>query len=94
MLTEKVSPLQDILRSPRAAAQTRRAQLIIAENVDGDTLAVCILKKLYGQRQVRTDKAPGFGDNRKRILGDLAILAGDTIFTGEPDVKLERTTLD
>jgi chaperonin GroEL len=68
--------------------------VIIAEDIDGEALAVCILNKLRGQLQVAAVKAPGFGDNRKSILGDLAILTNGTVFTDELDVKLEKATPD
>jgi chaperonin GroEL len=91
---KKISQLADILPSLEAAAQARRPLVIIAEDVDGEALAACILNKLRGQLQVAAVKAPGFGDNRKSILGDLAILTGGTCFTDELDIKLERATPD
>ncbi len=91
---KKISLLQDILPSLEAAAQARRPLVILAEDVDGEALAACILNKLRGQLQVVAVKAPGFGDNRKSILGDLAILTGGTVFTDELDIKLERATAD
>ena len=91
---KKISLLQDILPSLEAAAQARRPLVIIAEDIDGEALAACILNKLRGQLQVCAVKAPGFGDNRKSILGDLAILTGGTVFTDELDIKLERATVD
>jgi chaperonin GroEL len=88
---KKISLLQDILPSLEAAAQARRP---LVKDVDGEALAACILNKLRGQLQVVAVKAPGFGDNRKSILGDLAILTGGTVFTDELDIKLERATPD
>ncbi|KAH8078412.1 chaperonin GroL [Cristinia sonorae] len=91
---KKISALQDILPSLEIAAQARRPLLIVAEDIDGEALAACILNKLRGQLQVCAVKAPGFGDNRKSILGDLAILTNGVVFTDELDIKLERATVD
>ncbi|KAG1774571.1 chaperonin GroL [Suillus placidus] len=91
---KKISLLQDILPSLETAASARRPLVIIAEDIDGEALAACILNKLRGQLQVVAVKAPGFGDNRKSILGDLAILTGGSVFTDELDIKLEHATAD
>ncbi|KZF20571.1 putative heat shock protein 60 [Xylona heveae TC161] len=91
---KKISAVQDILPALEASTQLRRPLVIIAEDIDGEALAVCILNKLRGQLQVAAVKAPGFGDNRKSILGDLGILTNGTVFTDELDVKLEKCTPD
>ncbi|KAI0733857.1 chaperonin GroL [Fomitopsis betulina] len=90
----KISRLQDILPALEAAVQARRPLLIIAEDVDGEALAACLVNKLRGQVQVCAVKAPGFGDNRKSILGDLAILTGGQVVSNELDMKLEQLTVD
>ncbi|KAG9307404.1 hypothetical protein G9A89_017233 [Geosiphon pyriformis] len=91
---KKISVLQDILPVLEISAQQRRPLLIIAEDIDGEALAACILNKLRGGIQIAAVKAPGFGDNRKSILGDLATLTGGTVFSDEQEIKLERATPD
>ncbi|KAI9730523.1 MAG: chaperonin [Cirrosporium novae-zelandiae] len=91
---KKISAVQDIIPALEASTQQRRPLVIIAEDIDGEALAVCILNKLRGQLQVAAVKAPGFGDNRKSILGDIGILTNATVFTDELDLKLEKATLD
>lgn len=91
---KKISSIQDILPSLELSNQTRRPLLILAEDIDGEALAACILNKLRGQVQVCAVKAPGFGDNRKNILGDIAILSGGTVFTEELDLKPENATIE
>ncbi|ODV81214.1 heat shock protein 60, mitochondrial precursor [Suhomyces tanzawaensis NRRL Y-17324] len=91
---KKISSIQDILPSLELSNQTRRPLLILAEDIDGEALAACILNKLRGQVQVCAVKAPGFGDNRKNILGDIAILTGGSVFTEELDLKPENATVD
>lgn len=91
---KKISAVQDILPALEASATLRRPLVIIAEDVEGEALAVCILNKLRGQLQVAAVKAPGFGDNRKSILGDLGILTNATVFTDELELKLEKAAPD
>ncbi|TFB05288.1 Heat shock protein 60 [Trichoderma ghanense] len=91
---KKISAVQDIIPALEASTQLRRPLVIIAEDIDGEALAVCILNKLRGQLQVAAVKAPGFGDNRKSILGDLAVLTNGTVFSDELDIKLEKATPD
>ncbi|KAK7715969.1 chaperonin [Botryosphaeria dothidea] len=89
---KKISAVQDIVPALEASQQLRRPLVIIAEDIDGEALAVCILNKLRGQLQVAAVKAPGFGDNRKSILGDLGVLTNGIVFTDELDLKLDRLT--
>jgi len=91
---KKISAVQDIVPALEASQQLRRPLVIIAEDIDGEALAVCILNKLRGQLQVAAVKAPGFGDNRKSILGDIAVLTNGTVFTDELDIKLEKATAE
>lgn len=89
---KKISQLNDVLPAFEIAVKSRRPLLIIAEDIDGEALAACILNKIRGQIQVAAVKAPGFGDNRKNTLGDIAILTGGTVFNEELDLKPENTT--
>ncbi|KAK9452923.1 chaperonin Cpn60/TCP-1 family [Dipodascopsis uninucleata] len=91
---KKISALQDVIPALEISNKLRRPLVIVAEDIDGEALAACILNKLRGQVQVAAVKAPGFGDNRKSILGDIAILTGGTVFTDELDIKLENVTPD
>lgn len=90
----KISLIQDVMPALELAAQSRRPLLIVAENIEGEALAACILNKLRGQVNVAAVKAPGFGDNRKSILHDIAILTGGTVFGGDLETKLERLTAE
>ncbi|ODQ67314.1 chaperonin GroL [Nadsonia fulvescens var. elongata DSM 6958] len=91
---KKISSIQDVLPSLELSNKTRRPLLIIADEIDGEALAACILNKLRGQVQVAAVKAPGFGDNRKNILGDIAVLTNGYVFNEEFDLKLENATID
>ncbi|CCH42514.1 Heat shock protein 60, mitochondrial [Wickerhamomyces ciferrii] len=89
---KKVSAINDILPAFEIAVKSRRPLLIIADDIDGEALAACILNQIRGQVTVCAVKAPGFGDNKKNTLGDIAILTGGTVFNEELDLKLENTT--
>lgn len=91
---KKISAISGIIPALELSNKHRRPLVIVAEDIDGEALAACILNKLRGQVQVAAVKAPGFGDNRKSILGDIAILTGGTVFTDELDLKLEKTTIE
>ena len=92
---KKISSLQkDILPVLEQIAQAGRSLLIIAEDVDGDALAAIVLNKLRGSLKVAAVKAPGFGDRRKEMLEDIAILTGGSVISEERGMTLEKTTLD
>lgn len=90
---KKISTLDDVVPALEQSNQTRRPLVIIAEDIEGEALAACILNKLRGQVQVAAVKAPGFGDNRKNTLGDIATLTGGTVVTEELDIKADRSSV-
>lgn len=91
---KKVSAMQDMLPLLEKIVQTGKQFLLVAEDIEGEALATLVVNKIRGTLKAAAVKAPGFGDRRKEMLQDIAVLTGGTVISEETGMKLDKATLD
>ncbi len=95
LLTDKkISTMKELMSVLEPVAQSGRAMMIVAEDVDGEALAALVVNKLRGTLKIAAVKAPGFGDRRKEMLEDIAVLTGATVISEEKGIRLDQATVE